>query len=180
MQRTDAPIANLLAHLESELRGIRSGRANPSLIEQVPIAAYGSPMKLVELASITVPEPRQLLVQPWDTNLLKDIERGIAVAKLDLHPVVDGKLIRITLPSLTEERRTAYRKLAREKTEQAKVALRRLRDDAMRDLRDAERAGTQSEDEVKREKERVESIVKEVSQDIDERYAAKERELTAV
>lgn len=170
----------IIDHLKTELQTVRSGRANPSLIEGIPITAYQSTMKLVELASITTPEPRTLVIQPWDTALLKDIERGMAGAKLDLQPIVEGDHIRLTLPSLTEERRQEYMKLAREKTERARISLRRVRDDLLRELRDAEREAALSEDAAAREKKIVEDEVKTANESIDQLLKDKETELLTV
>lgn len=170
----------IIDHLKTELQTVRSGRANPSLIEGIPITAYQSTMKLVELASITTPEPRTLVIQPWDTALLKDIERGMAGAKLDLQPIVEGDHIRLTLPSLTEERRQEYMKLAREKTERARISLRRVRDDLLRELRDAEREAALSEDAAAREKKIVEDEMKTANESIDQLLKDKETELLTV
>lgn len=171
------PIIN---HLKGELQTIRSGRANPSLIEGVPVTAYQSPMTLVELASISSPEPRTLIIQPWDKGLLKEIERAMAKAKLDLQTIVEGDHIRLTLPSLTEERRQEYLKLARAKVEQARISLRQVRDERLRQLREAERGASLSEDAAAREKKTIEEAVKNASRSIDQLLQDKETELMTV
>ncbi len=170
----------IIDHLNGELQTIRSGRANPSLIEGVPVTAYQSTMRLVELASISAPEPRTLVIQPWDKGLLKEIERGMTNAKLDLQPIIEGDHIRLTLPSLTEERRQEYLKLARAKGEHARISLRQVRDDLLRQLRDAERAASLSEDAAAREKKAIEDEVKNASRSIDQLLQDKETELMTV
>lgn len=169
--------ATILERLRDELRAIRSGRATPALVEQTPVETYGSRLTLVELATITTPEPRLILIQPWDRNVLKDIERGLRASHPDLNPVVDGSRLRITLPPLTEERRREYLRLASEHAEQTRRALRGVRDARLRHVRDDERAGSLSEDAAIRERKNIEDAVKESLNEINELLKEKEAEL---
>lgn len=173
-------IAKILEHLKEELHAIRSGRAHPSLLENIPVAAYGSTMKLVELAAITIPEPRLIVIQPWDRGVLKDIERGIREAGLDLNPVVDGERIRVPLPSLTEERRREYLKLAGEHCEQARISLRQLRDRELKLLRVAEQAGGESEDALARERKSIDEAIKDATEQVAQSALEKEKELMTI
>lgn len=173
-------INQTLAHCRNELQNIRSGRANPAMLETIMVDAYGSSLRLVELAAITTPEARQFLVQPWDRTTLKDIERALRAAPLGLNPIVDGERIRITLPALTEERRKEYLRLANDKVEQAKITLRTIRDERLRELRDAQRSGDLSEDAADRERKSVEEAIKKATEALQTELASKEAELMTV
>lgn len=177
MPQSDDQLQPIIDHFENDLRTIRSGRANPGLVEAIPITAYNSTMKLVELASITAPEPRTLVVQPWDKSLLKDIERGLAAAKLDVQPIIEGDHVRLVLPSLTEERRTEYLRLAKEKAEQARISIRHVRDELLKSLRESERSGALSEDAAERDRKAVEENVKTAVVKIEAKVKEKEAEL---
>lgn len=180
MKDLQRSIDNTLNHLRTDLQSIRSGRANPALVERIPIPAYGSTLALVELATITTPEPRQILIQPWNQATVKDIERGINSAGLNFQAVVDGDRLRINLPPITEERRKEYLKLAGEKAEQARITIRRLRDEALRKLRDEERNGTVSEDTAEHGRDEIEKRIKEAGEDIQRQFKEKETELMTV
>lgn len=173
-------VETILHHLREELQRIRSGRASPALIEATPVEAYGSRLTLRELATITTPESRALLVQPWDQNVLKDVERGLRQAYPELNPVVDRDRIRISLPSLTEERRREYLKLSRERVERSRIALRRLRDETLKDVRAGQRDGSLSEDAAERERQAVEQTVAKANQEIRDLSQQKEQELMSV
>src|SRR5512135_1835768 len=113
--------------LQTDLKGIRTGRASPALVERVRVDYYGTPTNLVELASISAPEPQLLTIRPWDANSLKDIERAILASDLGLTPSNDGKIIRLAIPTLTEERRRELVKLAKKYTEEHRVSVRQVR-----------------------------------------------------
>lgn len=169
-----------LDRLRADLTGIRSGRANPNLIEDVPVEAYDARLRLKEVAAITTPEPRQLLVQPWDRGHLKAVESALRQTDLNLSLSVDGERIRCLVPPLTEERRAEYLSLAREKAEQARIAIRRHRDEELRRLRAAERSGSLSQDAADRERAAVETQVKEAVGHVADSLADKERELLTI
>jgi ribosome recycling factor len=130
-----------LDSLDDDLSGIRTGRASPALIERLPVDYYGANTPLIQLASISVPEPRQLLVRPFDPSTLKDIERAFMVSDLGLTPNNDGKVIRLSLPQLTEERRRELVRVVHNRMEETRVRIRNTRRDSIRDLREFEKEG---------------------------------------
>lgn len=136
-----------VTHFKEDLKSLRTGRANPSIVENVSVEAYGSRQPLVGLASISTPDARTILVEPWDKSLLKDIERGVQEAKLGLNPVVQGQQIRISLPALTEEGRKNLTKLMSEKLEHARVSVRNVREKAKAEVVKAEKDKVIGEDE---------------------------------
>lgn len=137
----------VIAHLEQELMGIRTGRANPALVEEIKVEAYGSLMPIVQLASIAVQDARTITIQPWDKTLLKEIEQGIQKSDLGMTPVNDGTILRLTIPALTEERRKEYIKILNGKLEQARVAVRMNREDLLRTMKTNKQDGTLSEND---------------------------------
>ena len=135
--------------LSEDLLGIRTGRASPALIEKLQVEYYGSPLSLIQIATISVPEARQLMIRPFDNSSLKAIEREILASDLGLTPSNDGKVIRLNLPPLTEERRRDLVKMVNNRLEDARVAIRNIRRDTIKDLRDFEKEKMISEDELK-------------------------------
>jgi len=133
--------------LEEDLSGIRTGRATPALIEKLPIDYYGMPTPLMQLASISVPEARSLLIKPFDPSTLKTIEKSILASELGLTPNNDGKVIRLNLPPLTEERRHDLVKIVHHRLEDSRVAIRNIRRDLIKDLRDFEKEKLISKDD---------------------------------
>jgi len=134
-------------HLERELITIRTGRAKPSIIEDLVVDTYGSRMQLRELANITAPEPNMLVVKPWDQNIIKDIEKALVQSKLGLNPSLDGEVIRINLPSLTEERRNQMIKILHDKLEQSRITIRTQRDKIREEIQGLEKEHEISEDQ---------------------------------
>ncbi len=135
--------------LEADLKGIRTGRATPALVEGLEVKYYGAPTPLIQLAAISVPEPRSLLIKPFDKSALKDIEKAILASDLGLTPNNDGQNIRLNLPPLTGERRKELVKIVHHRVEEAKVAIRNVRRDAIKDLKEAESEKLISEDDRK-------------------------------
>ncbi len=164
-------------HLENELSTIRTGRAMPSLIEHVPIAAYGSTMRLMEVASISVPDPKTLVVEAWDKQLIRDIERGLMEANTGCSVAVDKDVIRLSVPALTLETREKMKKSVQKEVEQAKVALRALRDSVKQQINGQEKEKTISEDEKFRLLERLDKEIKQFQDAFDELGRKKEKEL---
>ena len=134
-------------HLKEELTGIRTGRANGAVVENVMVEAYGSRQALVGLASITVPDARSILIEPWDKSIVKDVEKGIIEAKLGLNPAVQGQQIRIAIPALTEESRKNLMKLVGERLEDARISIRNVREQAKAEIQRAEKDKAIAEDE---------------------------------
>ena len=166
--------------LQDDLMGIRTGRASPALVERLLVEYYGTPTPLNQLAGVAVPEPRLLVIKPWDPSSLGDIERAILKSDLGLTPMNDGKLIRLNIPRLTEERRRDLVKLVARRVEEARIAIRNLRRDALKDLQDFEKEKLISEDEFFRGKDKVQELTDEFIKRIDEIGARKEEEVMEV
>ena len=145
--------------LRRELASIRTGRATPALIDRLPVEYYGTPMPLNQLATVTAPEPRLLVVQPWDKASLALIEKALQKSEMGFNPANDGRLIRIPIPPLTEERRRELVKMVKHKIEDARVSIRNIRRDAMHDLKELENEKMISTDDHKRADARMEELV---------------------
>lgn len=169
-----------IAALEENLNGIRTGRASPALVEKLAVEYYGSPTPLQQLASITVPEPRQLLIKPFDASTLKEIERAILGSELNLTPSNDGKVIRLNLPMLTEERRRDLTKVVHHKLEESRVAVRNIRRHTHDDLREFEKEKLISEDELKRGEADLQKLTDKYVERVDELGQRKEAEIKEI
>ena len=166
--------------LKREFNSIRSGRASPALIEGLAVDYYGSPTPLNQLASISVPEARLLMIQPWDKQSLGEVERAILKSDLGLVPNSDGTVIRINIPQLTEERRKQLVKLVGRKVEDAHVAVRNIRRDSLEKLRAMERAKTLSQDEYRRSEQRLQEVTDAFIGTMDRQREEKEAEVMEV
>ena len=166
--------------LKEEFGGLRTGRANAGLLEPVMVEAYGSTMPLSGVGSVSVPEPRLITVSVWDKALVIPTEKAIRAAGLGLNPVTDGQMLRIPIPPLTEERRRDLAKLAGKYAAQQKVAVRNVRREAMEDLKKAEKAGSSSEDEVKKAGDEVQGFTDAAVKRIDDALKTKEQEIMQV
>lgn len=166
--------------LEDDLAAIRTGRASPALVEKMPIDYYGVPTPLLQLASISVPEPRSLLIRPFDASSLKNIERAILSSDLGLNPNNDGKNIRLNLPLLTQERRLELVKVVKSRVEDSRVAVRNVRRDVIRDLREFEQEKLISENELGRGEDDVQKLTDKYIEKIDEAGKRKEEEILEV
>lgn len=144
--------------LEEDLAGIRTGRASPALVEKLPVEYYGSPVPMIQLASISVPEPRQLMIKPFDQGSVKDVEKAIMASDLGLTPMSDGKVIRLNLPPLTEERRRELTRFVHNRLEEARISIRNIRRDSIKDLRDFESEKMISEDDLKYGEDEVQKL----------------------
>lgn len=166
--------------LEEDLSGIRTGRASPALVERLTVEYYGMNTPLIQLASISVPEPRQLLIRPFDPATLKDIERGIMASDLGLTPNSDGKVIRLSLPQLTEERRLELVRIVNNRMEETRVKIRNVRRDLIRDLREFEKEGLISEDEQERGEKELQELTDKINSKVEEIGERKEKEIMEV
>jgi ribosome recycling factor len=166
--------------LEEDLSGIRTGRAHPALVEKLPVEYYGTPTPLVQLASISVPEPRSLLIKPFDPATLKTIERSILASDLGLTPNNDGRQIRLNLPTLTEERRRDLVKLVHHRLEDGRVSVRNIRRDMIKDLREFEEEKMISEDDLKKGEEELQKITDRYIEEINAIGERKEKEILEV
>jgi ribosome recycling factor len=167
-------------NLEDILGTIRTGRASPALVEKLPIEYYGTPTPLMQLASISVPEPRSLLIKPFDPSTLRTIERTIQASDLGLTPNNDGKQIRLNLPPLTEERRHDLVKMVHTRLEECRVAVRNVRRDLHNDMRDFEKEKLISEDDLKRGEEDLQKITDKYIEEIGAAGHKKEQEIMEV
>jgi len=173
-------MSSAIQSLEDDLAGIRTGRANPALVEKLSVEYYGSPVPLIQLANITVPEPRQLLIKPFDAGSVKDIDRAIQASDLGLTPINDGKVIRLNLPMLTEERRQELTKFTHARAEDARVAVRNVRRDAIKDLREFEEEKLISEDDLENAEEKVQGITDKFNEEIAKVAEEKEKEIMEI
>lgn len=163
--------------LKSDLQGLRTGRANTSLLDPVVVEVYGSMMPLSQVATVSAPEPRMLSVQVWDKSNMTPVEKGIAHANLGLNPIIDGQTLRLPIPDLTQDRRKELAKLAGQYAEKAKIAIRNVRRDAMESLKTDEKKKEISEDDRKRSEEQVQKLTDQYVKETDEAAAKKEQEI---
>ncbi len=163
--------------LKSDLQGLRTGRANTTLLDPIQVEVYGAMMPLNQVATVSAPEPRMLSVQVWDKSNLHAVEKAIAYANLGLNPIIDGQTLRLPLPDLTQERRKELAKLAGQYAEKAKVAIRNVRRDGMEALKTDEKKKDISEDERKRAEDEVQKLTDKFVADADEAAAKKEQEI---
>jgi ribosome recycling factor len=166
--------------LSDDLGGIRTGRATPALVEKLPVEYYGAPTPLMQLASISVPEPRSLMIKPFDPTTMKSIERAILSSELGLNPNNDGKAIHLNLPPLTEERRRDLVKHVHARLEEARVAVRNIRRDLHNDMRDFEKEKLISEDELERGENELQKLTDRYVEEVNKHGQAKEKEIMEV
>lgn len=169
-----------LQSLRRDFATVRAGRATPSLLDKVTVEYYGTPMPVNQLANVTAPEPRLILIQPWDKSSLQEIERAIMKSDLGLTPSNDGSVIRLPIPQLTEERRLELTKMIRRIAEEGRVAVRNVRRDVNEEIKKAEKQSVLSEDESRRLQERIQEVTDHSVAEIDRLLAQKERELLEV
>lgn len=169
-----------IQHFHEELGKLRGGRATPLLVEHVVVEAYGAKTPLVHLASIHTPEPQTIVVEPWDKNILKDVERAIETSSQGLQPVVDGQLIRISIPPLTEEHRRELTKTLHRKTEETRVAVRGIREELLKTQKENESSGACSEDETFRFEKELQAEIEKVNEEIKQIAQKKEEEILTI
>ncbi|MDR7480991.1 MAG: ribosome recycling factor [Armatimonadota bacterium] len=163
-----------------EFAALRTGRASPALLEHVRVDYYQTPTPITQLATVSVPEPRLLVIQPWDKSMVKEIERAILKSDLGLTPSSDGVVIRLPIPPLTEDRRRELVRVARRHAEEGRVAIRNIRREAKEMLEELEEAGDISEDASRRGLERLQQLTDEMIAQLDRLLAAKEKEIMEV
>lgn len=169
-----------LNHFKMEIAGIRAGRANPALVENIPVEAYGGRMKLNEVGTISAPQPTLLTVQVWDASILTNAIKAIQEANLGLNPASDGQLIRLPIPPLTEERRQEFIKLLHHKLEAAKVEIRQIRQDFRNLWKQSQEAGQFGEDEFFRRERLLQELVDRKIMEVEDLGKGKEEELTQI
>lgn len=166
--------------MRREFSGVRTGKATPTLLDTVRVDAYGSKVPLNQVASVNTPEARLIVVQPWDKNLIDDIERGIMTADLGLNPSNDGNLIRVPIPPLSEERRKDMVKLLHKMAEEGKISVRHARQEANKAIKQREQDHEISEDEARRQLDEVQELTDQYIEKIDEMMKKKEEEIMEV
>ena len=169
-----------LANLEEEFAGIRAGRANPHVLDKLRVDYYGTPSPIQSVANVSVPEPRMIQIQPWEASTVKEIEKAIMSSDLGINPTNDGKVIRLVFPELTEERRKELAKDIKKKGENAKVAVRNIRRDAIDHLKKVGKEEDLSEDEVKDLEDTVQKLTDEYVAKVDKAVDAKSKEILTV
>lgn len=177
LQEANQRIQAAIEHVKRELATIRAGRANPTFIENLPVSVYGSKMKLVELGTISAPQPTLLTVQLWDASVVQDVVKAIQEANLGLNPSTDGQLIRLPIPPLTAERREEFIKLAHQKMEQTRIEIRQIRQDIRSDWQKQQEAGEFGEDEFGRRSKLLQELIDKAGEQVEELGKAKEEEL---
>ncbi len=160
--------------------GVRTSKASPALVENIQVEVYGTHMRIRELAGITTPEPRVLMIQPWDATSLHPIEKAIQKSNIGINPVIDKKAIRLILPELSQERRTEFIKMVHKQAEDGRVAIRHIRRDALELLKKEQKAKTITEDELKEQEAEMQKMTDGFIAKIDAAMAAKEKELMTV
>lgn len=173
-------IEQALHHFKVEIAGIRAGRANPALIENIPIEAYGGKMKLIEVGNISAPQPSLLTVQLWDASILQSVLKGIMEANLGLNPSNDGTLIRLPIPPLTAERREEFIKILHQKMEVARVAVRQIRQDFRNLWKKESEDGKISEDEFQRREKLLQELIDKKIMEVEDLGKAKQEELSQI
>ncbi|HUX13584.1 MAG TPA: ribosome recycling factor [Spirochaetia bacterium] len=179
-KETEEKMKKTLKSLTEDLSGIRTGRASAALFDKIRVDYYGNPTALNQLATVSIPEARLVVIQPWDKAVLGEIEKAIQKSELSLNPNNDGKVIRINIPPLTEERRKDYVKIARNVAEQSRVAIRNVRRDANDELKGLQKASDISEDEEKRGVDEIQKLTDRYIEEINKHLEAKEHEILEI
>lgn len=177
LKETESKMIKAIENLKTELASVRTGRASLALLDGIKVEAYGGKLPIKQVAALSIPEPRVIVIQPFDVSVLPAIERAILKSNLGITPANDGKVIRLTLPPLTEENRIELTKTARRLAEESRIVIRAVRRDAIETIRKMKKEGTISEDECKREEKRVQELHDKYIEEINELLAKKEKEI---
>ena len=180
LKDADSRMRGAIQSLSEDLAGVRTGRASPALVERLSVDYYGTPTHLIQLATISAPEPRSLMIKPFDLGSIKDIEKAIRASNLGLNPNSDGKVIHLNLPPLDEERRRELVKHMHHRLEEARVAVRNIRRDLHNDIRDYEKEKLITEDDLKRGEEDLQKLTDKFIEDIGKHGYNKELEIMEV
>ena len=173
-------MAKSVASYEKDMMALRAGRANPQILDRITVDYYGSPTPITQVGGVSSPEPRLLVISPWDATLLKPIEKAIQASDLGINPTDDGKVIRLVFPAPSEERRKDLVKQARKEAEEAKVAVRNIRRDAIEQVKKLKKTGDITEDDQHKAEEDAQKITDKAIKDVDAVCAAKEKEIMEV
>lgn len=180
IKNTEEKMNKTVAVLERDFKSVRAGRANASVLDRIMVDYYGVPTPIQQMAAVSVPEPRILMISPWDASSLKDIEKAILVSDIGINPQNDGRIIRLAFPPLTEERRKEIVKDVKKMAEENKVAIRNTRRDALEKLKGLKKANTITEDDVTNGEKKIQTITDKFCKEIDELAAIKEKEILEI
>ena len=180
LKETETKMEKAVESTKDKFSSIRAGRANVSMLDGITVDAYGAPSPLSQIGTLSAPEARLLTIDPWDKSLIPAIEKAIQQANLGLNPSNDGRIIRLSVPELTEERRKEYVKIVRKEAEEGKVAIRNIRKDVNNKLRKSEKDSEITEDELKSGEDSVQKLTDKFTKLVDEALDKKEKELTTV
>jgi ribosome recycling factor len=180
MDQAEAAMRRAVDMMQKSFAAVRSGKASPALVEGLLVEYYGTQTRLKDIASITAPEPRLLVIQPWDQNAMNSIEKAIQASDLGISPVSDGRVVRLPIPELSEERRKDMSRLVRKRAEEARIEVRNARRDANEALKKAEKKSVVTEDELKTETDNVQKLTDKMIEELNKLLEDKEAELMAV
>lgn len=180
IKNSEETMKKSITFLKDELATIRAGKANPKLVDKIQVSYYGTMTPINQVANISVPDPRTIVIQPWDGNLVKDVEKAILASDLGINPSNDGKIIRLSIPPLTEERRKDLLKLVKKETENSKVAIRNIRRDAIEEFKKKEKASELTKDDLKKAEEEAQKLTDKYIKLIDDIFKEKEKEILEV
>ena len=180
MKDFESKIQKAIAHFIEDLATVRAGRASASVLEKIMVDDYGTPTPVTQVGNVNSPDPRSLVIQPWDQNLVKEIEKAIQKSDLGINPTNDGKVIRLAFPPLTEERRKELVKAVSKKTEDAKIAVRNVRRDAMDALKKQKKDGELTEDDLKDMEKDFQKVVDKAIKEIDDIFVKKDKEIMEI
>ncbi|MEA5094265.1 MULTISPECIES: ribosome recycling factor [Sedimentibacter] len=178
--KSEETMRKSMGFLKEDLATIRAGKANPKLVDKIQVSYYGTMTPLNQVANISVPEPRAIMIQPWDASLVKEIEKAILASELGITPSNDGKVIRLVIPVLTEERRKDLLKIVKKETENAKVAVRNIRRDANEELKKLEKSSEITKDDLKKAEEDMQKLTDKYIKFVEDIYKEKEKEILEV
>ncbi len=180
LKRTEEKMTKTIAALENEYKAIRAGRANASVLDRITVDYYGAPTPIQQMAAVSVPEPRILMIQPWDASTLKEIEKAILVSDIGINPQNDGRVIRLAFPPLTEERRKEIVKEVKKTAEDSKVAIRNTRRDALEKLKGLQKSNAITEDDQAGGEKKIQKLTDNYCKEIDNLSAIKEKEILEI
>ncbi len=180
LKHTEEKMNKTIAVLERDYKAVRAGRANASVLDRITVDYYGAPTPIQQMAAVSIPEPRILMIQPWDASSIKDIEKAIMVSDIGINPQNDGRVIRLSFPPLTEERRREIVKEVKKLAEDNKVAIRNTRRDALEKLKGLKKANSITEDDQENGEKKIQKLTDKFCKEIDDLAALKEKEILAV
>ena len=180
MQNAENKMNKAIASLEADYASIRAGRANPAILDKVTVEYYGTPTPIAQVGTVSVPEARSIVIQPWDASILKDIEKAIQTSDIGINPNNDGRVIRLNFPPLTEERRKELCKGVSKRGEEAKVAVRNIRRDAIDGFKKQKKNNEITEDDLKNLEDKIQKLTDKFIKQIDDISAAKEKEIMEI